>query len=133
MANITRRVGQAALAAALSMAAVAQAQSPHPQARPQQYVYVLRVAPHLHDESKWTAKDKAATAQHFERLKKASAAGQVVLAGRSSEPLDKTFGLVVFEADSDSAAKAFMNADPAVVAGVMSATLHPYTVALQRK
>lgn len=119
--------------AALLAASLAHAQSPQPPARAQQYVYVLRVAPHLHDEAKWSAKDKAATAQHMERLKKAAASGQVILAGRSSEPLDKTFGLVVFEADSDSAAKAFMNADPAILAGVMSATLHPYSVALQRK
>jgi uncharacterized protein len=94
------------------------------------------VAPHLHDQAKWSEKDKAATSQHFERLKKATASGQVILAGRTTETteaLDKTFGLVVFEAESEAAAKAFMESDPAVVAGVMSATLHPYSVALQRK
>jgi uncharacterized protein YciI len=99
----------------------------------QQYVYVLKVAPRLHDEAKWTDKEKAATSQHYERLKQATAKGQVILAGRTTESLDKTFGLVVFEAESEAAARAFMDADPAVVAGVMSATLHPYAVALQRK
>lgn len=101
--------------------------------KPQQYVYVLRVAPSLQDQSKWTDKHKAAASQHFERLKKATEAGQVILAGRTTEDLDKTFGLVVFEADSPAAAKAFMESDPAVVAGVMTATVHPYAVALQRK
>lgn len=102
-------------------------------AKPQQFLYMLRVAPHLHDEAKWSEKDKAATSRHFERLKKATADGKVILAGRTTEQLDKTFGLVVFEAESEKAARAFMEADPAVVAGVMTATLHPYAVALQRK
>lgn len=124
-----------ALAAATLAAPAAYAQNtpPHPVAKPQQYLYLLRVAPRLHDESKWSDKDKAATGQHFERLKKATASGQVILAGRTTEALDKTFGLVVFEAENEAAAKAFMDADPAVAAGVMTATLHPYSVALQRK
>ena len=94
---------------------------------------MLKVAPHLHDEAKWSDKDKAATSRHFDRLKKATASGQVILAGRTTENLDKTFGLVLFEAENEAAAKAFMDADPAVQAGVMTATLHPYSVALQRK
>ena len=109
------------------------AQSPHAPAKPQQYIYMLRVSPHLQDQSKWSEKEKSAAGKHFERLKKATADGKVILAGRTTESLDKTFGLVVFEADSEAAAKAFMDADPAVVAGVMTATLHPYSVALQRK
>ena len=113
----------------------AQAQVPHPQpdGKPQQFVYMLRVAPHLQDEAKWTEPEKAATSRHFERLQKATESGQVILAGRTTESLDKTIGLVIFEADNEAAARAFMLADPAVVAGVMSATLHPYAVALQRK
>lgn len=117
---------------ALALCGVAVAQHPAP-ATPQQYVYILKVRPHLHDEAKWSKQDQAATGQHFERLKKATAAGQVILAGRSTESLDKTFGLVVFEAENEAAARAFMEADPAVAAGVMTATLHPYSVALQRK
>ena len=62
-----------------------------------------------------------------------SLSGQVILAGRTVEPLDKTFGLVIFEADSETAAMEFMQSDPAVKAGLMVATLHPYAVALQRK
>ncbi len=57
----------------------------------------------------------------------------MILAGRSNEPLAETFGLVIFEADDAAAAKQFMQDDPAVVAGLMSTTLHPYAVALQRK
>jgi uncharacterized protein len=131
---MTRLTSLAASAVfALCLCAPAAAQQHAAPVKTQQYVYILKVMPHLYDEGKWTSKDKAATGQHFERLKKATAEGKVILAGRSTESLDKTFGLVVFEAESDAAARAFMDADPAIVAGVMTATLHPYSVALQRK
>ena len=98
-----------------------------------QYLYVLRVAPRLHDQKAWTEADNAAVGRHFARLKQAVETGQVILAGRTAEALDKTFGLVIFEADDEAAARAFMEADPAVVSGQMTATLHPYAVALLRK
>ena len=99
----------------------------------QQYLYVLRVAPALHDQARWTQADNDAVSRHFARLADAAKAGKVIFAGKTTEPLDTTFGLVVFEAESEAAARQFMESDPAVVAGVMSATLHPYALALQRK
>jgi uncharacterized protein YciI len=99
----------------------------------QQYVYVLRVAPALHDQARWTQADNDAVSRHFTRLADGVKTGQVIFAGKTTEPLDTTFGLVVFEAESEAAARRFMESDPAVVAGVMSATLHPYALALQRK
>ena len=99
----------------------------------QQYVYVLKVAPALHDQAKWTQADNDAVSRHFARLSAATKAGQVIFAGKTSEPLDTTFGLVVFEAASEDEARKFMETDPAVVAGVMTATLHPYALALQRQ
>jgi uncharacterized protein YciI len=131
--NPIKIIAAGAVAAMLLAAPASYAHEPQTAAKPQQFVYMLHVAPHLHDQAKWSKQDIAATGAHFERLKQATAAGHVILAGRSSEPLDKTFGLVVFEAENEAAARAFMEADPAVKAGVMSATLHPYAVALQRK
>ena len=72
-------------------------------------------------------------ARHLERLAQAAWAGKVILAGRTNESLDLTFGLVIFEADSEASAREFMQSDPAVQAGLMTATLHPYAVALQRQ
>jgi uncharacterized protein YciI len=97
-----------------------------------QYVYVLQVAPRFQNEVSWTDTENAVVARHFERLAKAAKSGRVIIAGRTTEPLDKTFGLVIFEAESESAAREFMQSDPAVMAGLMIATLHPYAVALQR-
>lgn len=130
MTSLTRLLLLPALAAAIAAAPIAGAQTA---AKPRQYLYMLRVAPQLQDPAKWSDADKAATSRHFQRLKAAVDSGQVILAGRTTEDLDKTFGLVIFEAADDAAAKAFMEADPAVAAGVMTATLHPYAVALQRK
>lgn len=101
--------------------------------KPQQFLYVLRLVPRLHDEAAWTDADNAAVSRHFAQLKAATASGRVILAGRTLEPGDRTFGLVIFEARDEADARRFMESDPAVVAGVMTATLHPYAVALQRK
>ncbi|HET7204034.1 MAG TPA: YciI family protein [Steroidobacteraceae bacterium] len=98
-----------------------------------QFLYVLRLVPRLHDDAAWTDEDTAAVSRHFEHLKQATAAGKVILAGRTREPGDRTFGLVIFEAADEDEAQRFMGSDPAVVAGVMTATLHPYAVALQRQ
>ena len=98
-----------------------------------QFIYVLQLAPRFHDEASWTDVENAVAGRHFEYLKLAAGSGQVILAGRTMESLDKTFGLVIFEADSEAAATEFMQSDPAVEAGLMTATLHPYAVALQRE
>ena len=100
--------------------------------RLKQYLYILRLVPRLHDPEAWTEADNAALQRHFERLKMATERGQVMLAGRTDEALDQTFGLVVFEAPTDASARAFMEDDPTVAAGVMTAELHPYVVALLR-
>lgn len=97
------------------------------------FLYVLKLTPKYQAESGWTDADRAIVGEHFERLARATDAGQVVLAGRTEEPLDRTFGLVVFEAGSEDAARRFMDTDPAVQAGIMQATLHPYGIALLRK
>jgi uncharacterized protein YciI len=98
-----------------------------------QFIYILRLVPRLHDEKAWSDVDQIAVSRHFAHLSAARDAGRLILAGRSSEPYDRTFGLVIFEAESEDAARTFMEADPAIVAGVMTATLHPYSVALLRR
>ncbi len=105
-----------------------------PDAKPKlrQYIYVLKLVPRLHDDTAWTDADKKAASAHFAQLKAATAEGKVILAGRTLESGDKTFGLVIFEATDEPTARAFMNSDPAVVGKVMTAELHPYHVALQR-
>lgn len=104
-----------------------------PTGKREQFIYVLRVVPEYHDAREWTDKEAAVVHAHFDRLSKATESRQIILAGRTNEALALTFGVVIFEADDADSAMKFMQADPAVLSGLMSATLHPYAVALQRK
>jgi uncharacterized protein YciI len=102
-------------------------------AKPKQFIYVLRLVPRLHADSAWTKEDNAVLERHFVRFQQAAGSGQLILAGRTSEPGDKTFGIAIFEAADEDAARKFMQEDPAVAGGLMTAELHPFAVALQRK
>lgn len=101
--------------------------------KPKQFIYVLRLVPRLHSESAWTNEDKMALDRHFTRFQHAIETGELILAGRTQEAGDKTFGIAVFEAANEAAARKFMESDPAVVSGLMTAELHPFAIALQRK
>ena len=101
--------------------------------KPKQFIYVLRPVPRLYADSAWTKEDEAVLERHFVRFQEAAKSGQLILAGRTSEPGDKTFGIAIFEAPDEDAARKFMQEDPAVAGGLMTAELHPFAVALQRK
>jgi uncharacterized protein YciI len=98
-----------------------------------QYLYVLRLVPRLHDAKAWTDRDRACVSAHFKHLQVASEQGQVILAGRTDEPLGETFGIVLFEAHSEAQARSFMESDPTVQEGVMVADLRPFSLALMRR
>jgi uncharacterized protein YciI len=116
-----------------ALSASAEEKTPPAAAKPKQFVYVLRLVPRLHDDKAWTEADNAIIGRHFAHLKAATGRGQLILAGRTLEPGDKTFGLVIFEAADATAARAFMNSDPSVAENIMTAELHPYAVALRGK
>ena len=101
--------------------------------KPKQWLYVLHLVPRLHDDQAWTEADQAAVGRHFAHLQAATKEGRVILAGRTAEPGEKTFGLVIFEAPDEGAARTFMNSDPSILEQVMTAELHPYQIALLRK
>jgi uncharacterized protein len=75
-----------------------------------------------------TEDESAAIDRHFVYLQQACAAGTVRLAGPAT---DGAFGIVIFEAEDETAARSFMEDDPAVRAGVMTAELHPFHVSLE--
>jgi uncharacterized protein YciI len=102
-------------------------------AKPKQFIYVLRLVPRLYAESAWTKEDEDVLKRHFTRFQEAIESGQLILGGRTSESGDKTFGIAIFEAPDEDAARKFMQEDPAVAGGLMTAELHPFAVALQRK
>ena len=77
-----------------------------------------------------TEREESIIDRHFNYLKKLVAAGVVFMAGRTLTNDERTFGLVIFAAASESEARAVMLEDPAVKDGVMKAELFPYKVAL---
>lgn len=74
-----------------------------------------------------TPEEDEAMSEHFEYLKQAAAAGTVMLAGPC---LDDTFGVVIFRAEDEQTAKAFMMNDPSVKKNIMMAELHPLRISL---
>jgi uncharacterized protein YciI len=119
------------LIALLCPLALAGEAPPTPKATPQ-WLYVLKLVPRLHDDKAWTKDDERVIGEHFRHLQRLVAERTVVLAGRTTEAGERTMGLVIFEAADEATARALMQADPAVKGGIMTATLHPYAVALQR-
>jgi len=91
-----------------------------------EYIYLIHPYRHGFFEAP-TPEEKAVLDEHFAYLKKAAETGTVLLAGPCT---DDTFGLVVFRAESEEAANAFMMNDPSVKANVMMAELHPFRASL---
>jgi uncharacterized protein YciI len=77
-----------------------------------------------------TEEEAAVWGRHFERLKRLTADGVVVLAGPTLGPVNT--GIVVFEALDEAAAQAFVDADPVVSGGYARAELRPFRVSLLR-
>ena len=80
-----------------------------------------------------TEREAALISGHFAYLQSLVAQGTVFMAGRTLDTGDRAFGIVVFAAESESAAEALVRKDPAVEYGVMRAELFSYRVALWSK
>jgi len=70
--------------------------------------------------------------QHYEYMQHLLRQGHLILAGRTQNPDESAFGVVIFEADTEDDAHLIMMNDPAVNLGVVNAWLFPYKVALKR-
>lgn len=121
-----------ALLLTLLTSAALRAEEAKPAPRPQ-FIYLLRLIERLHDDKAWTKADEETVGRHFHHLQAATERGQAIAVGRTTEPGDKTFGLVIFEADNAEAARTFAESDPAVVGGVMTVEVRPFSLVLQRK
>lgn len=97
-----------------------------------QYIYVLKLIPSLLDEKNWTEREEELVAKHFKKLQELLKEGKLIFAGKTDGLDEKTFGIVIFEAESYDEAKSIMESDPCVASGIMKAELFPYHVALMR-
>lgn len=66
--------------------------------------------------------------QHLDYLQDLTAKGVVILAGRTLNYDETSFGMVILRAASEDAAREVMNSDPGVKKGLFLATLFPYRV-----
>jgi len=90
------------------------------------FIYMLRPKSRsLIDET--TPEEEARLGEHFEYLERALVDGKLILAGPC---LDGEFGVVLLRAATDDEALVFMQRDPAVRHGLMTAELHPFRVSL---
>ena len=99
----------------------------------QQYLYTIRpTRPQMLTDGP-TPEESEVLSEHFGYLEKLTDQGTVILAGRTLNTDESSFGIVVFEAGSESDAQALLDSDPAVQKGVMQARLYPFRVALMRQ
>ena len=75
------------------------------------FILIYELAPHYLQER------GAYRAEHLKLAWEAQARGEIVLAGALADPADRA--LLVFQGDSDAAARAFAAADPYVKAGLV--------------
>lgn len=97
-----------------------------------EYLYLLRPARLGMVTEGPTPEEARIVGEHFAYLKGLTEAGVMVLVGRTQNNDENTLGLAIFRADDDAAARAIMEADPAVRQGVMTAELFPYRIALMQ-
>lgn len=80
-----------------------------------------------------TEEEELLVSEHFQYLQRLCETGVVKLAGRTLNTDASAFGIVIFEAADETAARAIVDNDPAVKHGVMQAELYPYRIALMAK
>ena len=90
------------------------------------FMYVLEPArPTFPDDI--TSDEQLILSQHFDYLSRLSEDDVVILAGRTEAA---EMGIVVLQADSETAARTIVDNDPAVTGGIMAAKLYPFRLAL---
>jgi uncharacterized protein YciI len=94
------------------------------------YLYKIQVVRPAMLSDGPTAEESDVTSQHFEYLKDLEQKGIVILAGRTQNDDYSSFGIVIFNAESDDAAQAIVDNDPVVKKRIMRAELYPYSIAI---
>ena len=92
------------------------------------YIYILNLVPKFRDKANWGEKENGILQEHYDRLERQTKRGTVKYVGRTDLPTsnESNFGLVVFEAESDTMAELFAQADPAVMQGLMTVKCFPF-------
>ncbi len=92
------------------------------------FLYVLRVTRLEQLTQGPTAREIEIVSEHVDYLIALGKRGTMLLFGRTTENDERTFGIALFQVESEQEAIRIMENDPAVKHGVMRATLHPYRI-----
>jgi uncharacterized protein YciI len=97
-----------------------------------EYIYTITPSREelITNPDSWTEAEVAIFKRHAAYLKRGEEDGIVILAGRAQDGIGPA--VVIFEAESDEAAKDFMNSDPFIGEGLMYGSLHPFKAAFSR-
>ncbi|MGD6968249.1 YciI family protein [Rossellomorea vietnamensis] len=98
----------------------------------QQFLYKLKLVDRWTTEENWTDKENDIVARHFRYLTKLLEDKILIFAGKTKGLDSSTFGIVIFQAETEDEAVSIMNQDPAVKEGIMTAELFPFQVALMQ-
>ncbi|WP_430787527.1 YciI family protein [Virgibacillus flavescens] len=91
-----------------------------------EFVYIIRPVKNNFIDT-MTEEENQIMERHFQYLQELQAEKKLILAGPC---LDGAFGIVIFLSESLDTARAIMEKDPSVLAGLMNAEVHPYRVSL---
>jgi uncharacterized protein YciI len=94
-----------------------------------EWIYFIH-PPRDHFAATMTAEEKRVWAEHFARLQRLLADGQLILAGPTLGTINT--GLVIFDAAGEDAARQIMDADPVISGGYARGELRPFRVSLLR-
>ena len=96
-----------------------------------EFIYILKPTRLAMLTDSPTDEESSVLSRHAAYVEGLARRGVVELAGRTRTADESTFGLVIFRAESEKAARHIMLEDPAVRHGVMTATLFPYRIAFR--
>jgi uncharacterized protein YciI len=95
-----------------------------------QYLYKIKpTRPEMLSRGSTPQEDEIVS-QHFNYLSTLAEKGVVLLAGRTQNTDESSFGIVIFQAESIESAQDIVHNDPAIKNGVMKAQLYPFRTAL---
>jgi uncharacterized protein YciI len=99
------------------------------------FIYILQLSPAYRQEENWTEETNDIISLHFNYLKNLVGEGKLLLAGKTAYHIDhpKNRGIVILSVDDEDSAYEIMLSDPAVKNNVMTAELHPFSLALLKE
>jgi hypothetical protein len=96
----------------------------------QQFIIILKpTRPEMLSEGP-TPFEETTVSDHFDYLEEKVKKGIVLLAGRTLTEDERTFGIVIFQAEDMQRAKYLAANDPAIINGVMRAEVLPFRISL---